>query len=81
MKKAAFVFLLASFSTLVAAASNEVVAKPGDPKKEQKQESSFTLAQGYFNIFNIFSVATPPQADTLKVKTQEPTPSSGSPKK
>jgi hypothetical protein len=67
MKKAAFIFLLASFSSLVAAAGNDVLVEPGDPKKEQqKQPPTFTLAQGYFSIFNIFSMPLP-EPDTSRV--------------
>ncbi len=71
MKKAVPVFIFASFTSLVAEAGNDIIS-PGDPKKEQKQESSFTIAQGYFNLFNIFSVAVPLPADTTKVVAPQP---------
>lgn len=70
MKKALFLFFFASFASLVAAANNDLKASPGDPKKEEKKENSFSLAQGYFNLFNIFSI-TLPAPDTLRVKEPE----------
>ncbi len=71
MKKVLFLFFCASFTSLLAAAKNDLTPDPGDPKKEEKKENTFTLSQGYFNLFNIFSV-TPPTSDTLKVKEKEP---------
>jgi len=69
MKKAAFIFLFASLTSLVAAASNEVMAVPGDPKKEQQvKQPTFTLSSGYFSLFNIFS-SPAPQADTTRTVT------------
>ncbi len=73
MKKAAFILCFAFFSSLVAAAGTESVVNTGDPKKEQKKESSSNLAQGYFNLFSIFFTATPAPTDTTKVKSSEPT--------
>ena len=68
MKKVLFVFLMASFTSLVAAASNEVLTNPapGDPKKDPIKPPTFTLAQGYFSLFNLFSGSV---ADTAKVAT------------
>ena len=72
MKKAAFIICFAFFSSLVAAAGTETVVNTGDPKKEQKKESSSNLAQGYFNLFSILFTATPPPTDTTKVKSSDP---------
>jgi hypothetical protein len=75
MKKAISIFLFASFTSLVAGASNRVLASPGDPKKEKDKQPTFTLSQGYFSLFNIFST---PAVDTARVATpvvvQQPQP-------
>ncbi len=71
MKKVVFIFCITSFTSLLAAAKNELNTPPGDPKKEEKKESSFSLANGYFNLFNIFAI-TPPAPDSLRVKENEP---------
>lgn len=83
MKKNAFILCFALFSSLVAAAGTETVMNTGDPKKEQKKESSSNLAQGYFNLFSILFTATPPPTDTTKVKSTEPVlpPAAGDAKK
>ncbi len=73
MKKVAFIFILISCTSLVAAASNEILVNPGDPKKEQDKQPTFTLAKGYFSWFNIFS-APVIQADTFRVVTPTVTP-------
>ncbi len=72
MKKAAFVFFLALFSSLVAAASNDSVKKPGDPIKGQPspQQPSFSLSKGYFSLFDIFRApVVPSRPDTTKKNT------------
>lgn len=66
MKKFAFAFMFASLTSLVAAASHGDIIQPGDPKKQQDTQPTFTLSKGYFSLFNIFAipVATP---DTAKI--------------
>jgi|GEM_PF-1935047 len=71
MKKVAFMIMAASFSSLVAAASNDIVKKPGDPIKGQPspQQTTFTLSKGYFSLFNILpAAAVTPKTDTVKTK-------------
>lgn len=71
MKKVAFVFSLVMFTSLVAAASNDVIAKSGDPIKGRPsgQQPSFTLSKGYFSLFNILPApAITPAADTARSK-------------
>ncbi len=75
MKKAAFLFFVASFASLVTAASNDVVNKkvdPIDPIKGQPspQQKSFSLSKGYFSFFNVFkSSDVCPKPDTLPNKS------------
>jgi len=75
MKKVAFVFLLASFSSLVAAAGNDIITKPGDPIKGQPtpQQPAFSLSKGYFSLFDIFKVpVAAPKPDTMRTKFTVP---------
>lgn len=55
MKKIAFVIIFISYAGMLVAASNEVMADPGNPKKEQEKQVTFSLAKGYFSFFNLFS--------------------------
>jgi hypothetical protein len=69
MKKIAFVFILSTCTSLFAAAKHELTSlTPGDPKKEQDKQPTFTLAKGYFSWFTLFSNPVT-QADTFKLVT------------
>lgn len=71
MKKVVFVFFVASFSSLVAAASNDTMKRPGDPIKGQPspQQTTFSLSKGYFSLFNILPAqVVAPKQDTSKSK-------------
>ena len=75
MKNAAFIFFLASFSSLVAAGSNDVMKNLGDPIRGQPspQQPSFSLSKGYFSLFDIFKISVvTPQPDTAKSKFEQP---------
>ena len=66
MKKILIASIFLSFSSLVFAAGHDVMASPGDPKKEKQPQPSFSLSKGYFSLFNIIPY-TKPQPDTAKV--------------
>jgi hypothetical protein len=71
MKRVLFLLFLGSFSSLVAAASNEVkdLSSP-DPVKGQQTStsSSFELSKGYFSLFDLLKMPsmTTPTNDTLR---------------
>ncbi|MFN0031239.1 MAG: hypothetical protein ACKVOR_03670 [Flavobacteriales bacterium] len=66
MKKVLFAFFALSFTSLAAAAGNELTATPGDPKKEEKKEETFTISKSSFSLFNLFFLIAP-SADTLQI--------------
>lgn len=72
MKRVLFLLFLGSFSSLVAAASNEVdkLSTNPDPVKGQKAStsSSFELSKGYFSLFDLLKMPsmTTPTNDTLR---------------
>jgi hypothetical protein len=66
MKKVAFIFVLFTTSSLIAAANSEVTSGPGDPQKQQQQAPTFNLSKGYFSLFNIFTSA-PAKPDTTRI--------------
>lgn len=69
MKKVAFVFILIMSTSLFAAAKNDLSnINPGDPKKEQDKQPTFTLAKGYFSWFTLFSNPVV-NVDTVKLVT------------
>lgn len=86
MKKFLFVLFLASFSSLVAAASNDVIQKNGDPIKGQPtpQQTGFELSKGYFSLFDLLRApSVSPKVDTSKsrVLNMPAVPKSGASKK
>jgi hypothetical protein len=66
MKKILILSLFLSFSSLIYAAGEEVLADPGDPKKDKQPQPTFTLSKGYFSLFNIIP-STQQRPDTSKV--------------
>lgn len=54
MKKVLLSFALFYLTSMAAVAGNELTVNPGDPKKEKEKESTFSLADGYFSLFNFF---------------------------
>lgn len=54
MKKVLLSFGMFYLTSLAAIAGNELTSNPGDPKKEKEKQSTFSLAEGYFSLFNFF---------------------------
>ncbi|HEY8405141.1 MAG TPA: hypothetical protein VIK71_11075 [Flavobacteriales bacterium] len=79
MKRILFLLLLGSFSSLVAAASNEVkeLSMSPDPVKGQKTStsSSFELSKGYFSLFDLLKMTSSP--DTVRTGSSRNESSSG----
>lgn len=68
MKKIVLVFIFSSLTTLMIAAVNDIVENPGDPKQPQQTHPTFSLATGYFSLFNIFA-KSPEKSDTTRVQS------------
>jgi hypothetical protein len=82
MKRILFLLLLGSFSSLVAAASNEVkeLSNNPDPVKGQKAStsSSFELSKGYFSLFDLLKMPSmTTSTDTLSTGNSKGNASSG----
>jgi hypothetical protein len=72
MKKALFLFVAISFTTLVASANNEINNEQ-KPTKSKEEKITFGLASGYFSFFDWF-VFTPTSSDSTQVKLPASTP-------
>lgn len=82
MKRILFLLLLGFFSSLVAAASNEVkeLSMSPDPVKGQKTStsSSFELSKGYFSLFDLLKMPSMTSSpDTVRTGSSRNESSSG----
>ena len=66
MKKIALLLIFSSLTTFMIAAATDIMGNPGDPKKTD-QQPTFSLASGYFSLFNIFT-KNPVTPDSTKVQ-------------
>jgi hypothetical protein len=67
MKKPTIIFLAVSLISIAAVASGERLSKPGDPQKPESARPMFSMTDGYFSFFTLFTsspVQQRPQADT-----------------
>lgn len=64
MRKLLFTAVFIYSTSLAAVASTESTLPQGDPKKQEKPTSTFSLAEGYFSLFSLF-LSEPVKTDTL----------------
>lgn len=73
MKKIALVLIFSSLTTLMIAAAHDIMENISDPKKADQQQPTFSLAPGYFSLFNIFTKNPVTPDSTIAQSTlQEP---------